>query len=46
MSSQEQTDLQTFLKTFQVSALGQGDPIVGSNLLATMATTLANLARP
>ena len=30
--------------TYQVAALGQGDPTLGFNLLATMAVVLADLA--
>jgi hypothetical protein len=44
MQSQEQTDLHSLLNIFNVAGLGQGDPIVGTNLLASMACTLANLA--
>eukprot|EP00903_Cladosiphon_okamuranus_P004179 g4177.t1 len=37
-------ELATLQKNFGVTALGSGDPIVGFNLLATMACTLAHLA--
>lgn len=42
--SHEESDLHQFLTNFQVTALGQGDPIIGVNLLATMACTLSDLA--
>jgi hypothetical protein len=37
-------ELAALQKNFDVTALGSGDPIVGFNLLATMACTLAHLA--
>jgi hypothetical protein len=37
-------ELATLLRSFDVTAPGSGDPIVGVNLLACMACTLANLA--
>lgn len=37
-------ELATLLDSLDVTALGSGDPIVGVNLLACMACTLANLA--
>lgn len=39
-------ELQKLLTHFDVIGLGEGDPLAGCNLLAAMATTLANLARP
>jgi hypothetical protein len=37
-------ELAALQKSFDVTALGSGDPIVGFNLLATMACTLSHLA--
>ena len=44
MHTKEQKDLQSLFNIFNVAGLGQGDPIVGTNLLASMAVTLADLA--
>ena len=38
--------LSSLLTTFQAAQLGDGDLVVGTNQLAAMAITLANLARP
>ncbi|QTN31215.1 hypothetical protein HZ994_02345 [Akkermansiaceae bacterium] len=38
--------LQRLLSAFNVTDLGEGDPITGCNLLATMAVTLGNLSQP
>jgi hypothetical protein len=46
MSSKEAKELQKLLTTFDVIGLGEGDRIAGSNLLAAIAVTLANLSRP
>lgn len=40
----DSAELTLLQKRFRVTALGGGDPIVGFNLLASMACTLANLA--
>ena len=39
-------DLASLLESFQVTSLGDGNPVAGSNMLAAMAIGLANLARP
>jgi hypothetical protein len=44
MASDEATALQQLLTNFQVEALGHGDANEGANVLAAMATTIANLA--
>ncbi len=45
LSSTESPDsLTEFLKPFPIADLGQGDPVVGCNLLTAMAVTLADLA--
>ena len=48
MSKPSQTDLHLaeFLATFDATELGEGDIDAGANLLAAMAITLGNLARP
>ena len=39
-------DLRSLLNTFNAASLGQGDLDAGTNLLAAMAVTLANVSRP
>ena len=46
MNDQEQTDLRTVLATFNATSLGQGDANTGTNVLAAMACTLANVSPP
>lgn len=48
MTSRKQKHLQTLLTTFDAAGLGEGegDPVAGTNLLAAMAITLANISRP
>ena len=46
MNDKEQTDLGTLLATFDAAGLGQGDPDAGTNVLAAMACTLANVSPP
>ena len=46
MTTIESDNLRYLLTTFDARALGEGDATVGANLLAAMAITLANLARP
>ncbi len=46
MSQNESADLRHILTTFDARSLGEGDEAIGANLLAAMAITLANLARP
>ena len=46
MNETESKHLHDLLTVFDVRALGEGDEIVGANLLAAMAITLANIARP
>ena len=48
MSKPSQTDLHLakFLASFDATQLGEGDINAGANLLAAMAVTLGNLARP
>lgn len=45
-SSDSDLNLADFLTTFDATELGEGDPIAGANLLAAMAITLGNLAKP
>lgn len=45
MSEDSAAALRQLATTFQVEALGEGDTNVGANVLASMAITLANLAR-
>lgn len=42
----ENHSLQRLLTSFNVTDLGEGDPVIGCNLLATMAVTLGNLSQP
>ena len=46
MSKASDAYLNHFLSSFGATSLGEGDPVAGANLLATMACTLANIARP
>jgi hypothetical protein len=46
MPPKEEKSLSHVLTIFNATELGQGDPIAGFNLLAGMALTLSNLARP
>jgi hypothetical protein len=46
MNETESKHLQNLLTIFDARALGEGDATVGANLLAAMALTLSNLARP
>lgn len=46
MDETESKHLQDLLTIFDARALGEGDATVGANLLAAMAITLGNLARP
>lgn len=46
MSSKETQHLAHLLTTFNATSLGEGDPVTGCNLLATMAVTLGNLSQP
>ena len=44
MNQNESNHLRQLLATFDASSLGEGDPNLGTNLLATMACVLADLA--
>jgi hypothetical protein len=44
--SKEQDHLASFLASFDVGRLGEGDPLAGANLLACQAVALADIARP
>ena len=46
MSSDDTRHLDDFLSNFGAEHLGTGDPVVGANLLAMMAISLANIQRP
>jgi hypothetical protein len=46
MSKASDRHLNHFLSTFDTTNLGEGDPVAGANLLAAVACTLANIARP
>ena len=46
MSSEETQHLTQLFSQFDVTSLGEGDPVTGANLMATMCVTLGNLARP
>ena len=46
MNQNESADLRHILTTFDARSLGEGDEAIGTNLLAAMAITLANLTRP
>ncbi|MGB6220926.1 hypothetical protein [Haloferula sp.] len=45
MTNKESDHLRHLLTSFDAHALGEGDEVAGANVLATMAITLANLAR-
>jgi hypothetical protein len=45
MSPDDKTELEKLLTTFKATCLGEGDTNAGTNLLAAMAVTLANLSR-
>lgn len=42
----DSSELRHLLTSFDVQSLGEGDEVMGMNLLAAMAVTLANIARP
>jgi hypothetical protein len=46
MNDKESQHLRQLLDVFDVVALGEGDEVAGTNLLAAMALALADLARP
>ena len=45
MSPEEEKDFNELLTTFDAMGLGQGDRVAGTNLLAAMASALANVSR-